>query len=309
MPPLESMLTLNALRAAPVALANWLGLSGRDESPTGRILLFHGTPQRDAAALERQLRWLKRRFSIVPLRSLVAAAKAGDALGSKVALTFDDGLRSNVAVAYRILHRLALPATFFVCPGLVDRGAWLWTHEACRRLARLEPAARRELATEWQAPAGVEAFVEWMKTLALAARRRVEARLHQATPSFVPTAAERGECDLASWQELRRLDPALVTIGSHTLSHAILPGVPADELEVEVRDSRRRLERGLERPVEFFSYPNGDHNADTDACVRRHYRAAVTSSFGWVCGGAAAHRLPRRVAPTGVLRLAREIYA
>ena len=309
MQPPDYMLTINALRAAPVALANWLGISGRDDSPVGRILLFHGTPQREAAALERQLRWLKRRFSIVPLRSLVAAAGGGGAVGSKVALTFDDGLRSNVAVAYPILHRLALPATFFVCPGLVDRGAWLWTHEARRRLARLEAGARRELAAEWQAPAGVDAFVEWMKTLGLGARRQVEARLHEAAPDFAPTAAEREEFDLASWQELRRLDPALVTIGSHSLTHAILPRVAPDELETEVRDSRRQLERGLERPVDLFAYPNGDHNAATDACVRKHYRAAVTTSLGWVRGGGAAHRLPRRVAPTGVLRLARKIYA
>jgi len=302
------MFTLGTLCSAPVALANWIGAARREETPSASILLYHGTPRRDAAALERQLRWLKRRFSIVPLRSIVAAAGNGGALSRKVALTFDDGLRSNVEVAYPILHKLAIPATFFVCPGLVDRASWLWTHEARSRLARLDAGARRELAAELGAPEEIEAFVEWMKKLDLAARRRVEARLRDATPRFAPTDAERDDFDLAGWEALRRLDPAIVTIGSHTLTHPILPGTPPADVESEVRDSRRLLERGLQRPVEFFAYPNGDHDAGAEVAVRKHYRAAVTVAHGWVRRGADAHRLPRLSAPRGVLRLARKIY-
>ena len=300
---------LRSVRALPGALANWAGFAGQDERPVARILLYHGTPLREGAALERELRWLKRRFQIVPLRAIVAAATNGGTLGSKVALTFDDGLRSNIEVAYPLLHRLAIPATFFVCPGLVDRARWLWTHETRRRLSRLSPAARRELALEWHAPGGIPEFVSWMKKLDSAMRQRIEARVREATPDFTPTAAEREEFDLADWKALRRLDPAIVTIGSHTLTHPILPGMPPAELEIEVRDSRRQLERSLERPVDTFAYPNGDLDPAADACVRKHYRAAVTTANGWVKRGTDAHLLPRLAAPTSVLKLARRIYA
>ena len=301
------MLSLNSLRAAPRAFGNWLGIAGGDERPAARILLFHGTPRREAAALERQLRFLKRRFDVVPLRTIVAAANNG-AVGRKVALTFDDGLRSNVEVAYPLLHRLALPATFFICPGLMDRGSWLWTHEMRRRLARLDDAARGELTGEWDAQGGIEPFVQWMKELDVPARKQVEQRVREATPRFAPTPAEREEYDLASWQDLRRLDPAVVAIGSHTLTHPILPGTAPAELECEVRDSRKLIEGGLQRPVDLFAYPNGDHNDAVAACVRKHYRAAVTASSGWIRRGADNHRLPRLAAPRGVLRLARRIY-
>src|SRR5918999_4818105 len=217
------MITLSAMRAAPFAFAAWAGLAGRDHEPSARILVYHGTPARDAAMLERQLRWLKGRFDIVPLSTLAAAAADKGAVGRMAALTFDDGLRSNLAVVYPILQKLGIPATFFVCPGLIDRASWLWTHETRRRLARLSAAARREFAQEWRAPGEIEPFVEWMKTLDLGARRRVEARLREATPRFAPTPAEREEFDLASWQELGGLDPALVAIGSHTLAHPIPP--------------------------------------------------------------------------------------
>jgi peptidoglycan/xylan/chitin deacetylase (PgdA/CDA1 family) len=301
------MTTLSALCAAPIALANWVGF-GRDEKPCARALLFHGTPRREAATLERQLRWLRRRFDIVPLHALARAAAAGE-VGRKLALTFDDGLRSNIEIAYPLLRSLGLPATFFVCPGLVDRGAWLWTHESRCRLARLDAAARSELAREYGAPAGIAAFVEWMKHLDLAERRRVEARLAAATPRFEPTAAERADFDLASWEELRALDPEIVTIGSHTLTHPVLPGTPPGELEREVGESREQLERRLGHSVDSFAYPNGDINAAAEACVRRHYTVAMTVERGVIRRGADACRLPRLAAPPGLLRLARRIYA
>jgi peptidoglycan/xylan/chitin deacetylase (PgdA/CDA1 family) len=291
----------------PIALANWIGF-GRDAKPCARVLLFHGTPGRDAAALGRQLRWLKRRFDIVPLRTLAAAAAAGD-VGRKLALTFDDGLRSNVTVAYPLLRHFGIPATFFVCPALVDQGAWIWTHETRCRLTRLDETARGELAHKQGAPAAVGALVEWMKRLDLAARRAFEAELAAATPRFAPTPAERDEFDLASWRELRALDPQIVAIGSHTLTHPILTGAPPGELEREVGGSRDLLERRLERSVDTFAYPNGDFSAATQACVRRHYAIALTGERGVIHRRADPLRLPRRVAPPGLLRLARRIYA
>ncbi len=191
----------------------------------------------------------------------------------------------------------------------MDRGKWLWTHETRRRLARLSPEARAELAGEWSAPAGIQELVAWMKTVDSGTRKRVEQRVSDATPDFVPSVQEREEHDLADWKALRRLDPGIITIGSHTLTHPILPGTTPDEMEAEVRDSRRQLERGLERPVDIFAYPNGDVDAASDACVRRHYRVALRADGGWVKRGADVHRLPRVSSPGGVLRLARRMYA
>ena len=100
-----------------------------------RILMYHGTPRRDAAALERQLGLVKLAFPVVPLDELLKKK----ARRARVALTFDDGLRSNVEVAYPILRKLGLAATFFVCPGLIERGQWLWNHEARGFLLASQP--------------------------------------------------------------------------------------------------------------------------------------------------------------------------
>jgi len=83
-----------------------------------RILMYHGTPLRAARDLERQFRFVARWGDVVPLAELANSPKGNG--GKRVALTFDDGLRTNVAVAYPILRKLGLHGTFFVCPGLID---------------------------------------------------------------------------------------------------------------------------------------------------------------------------------------------
>jgi len=291
-----------------LAAAYWTGITGKRlrASMSPRILMWHGISPRMAARFERELRFLRRNFEVVPLGALVNALAEGPAAtAGKVALTFDDGLRNNVTVAYPILKRLGMPATFYVCGQLAETRQWLWNHEMRQRLRRLEgPALSRLGRALGQGGADREGLIKWMKGLPLAERGRAEAKVRWATPRFVPTAEERVEFDVAGWDDLHSLDPRLVTIGSHSLTHPILPSLTAQELEREVGESRRRLEERLQRAVELFAYPNGDQNAAVRTCTRRHYRSAVISLPGEVKSGCDLHLLPREAAPPGALRLA-----
>jgi peptidoglycan/xylan/chitin deacetylase (PgdA/CDA1 family) len=270
-----------------------------------RILMYHGTPRADAAALERQLRIVSLAFPVLPLQELASGGKASR---PRVALTFDDGLRNNVEVAYPILRKLGLSATFFVCPGLIDGDQWLWNHEARQRLITLNAGELGELAASMGAPAEVEAFVEWMKGLDIALRRKVEARIREATPRFAPSEEQRHEFDLARWKELKALDPRVVTIGSHTMTHPILTSLTVDETDTEMRESRFALEKRLEREVSLFCYPNGNLNDGALASARRYYRSAVTVEPGTVKEEADRHQLPRFAAhPRGMKRLVRRM--
>ena len=268
------------------------------------ILMYHGTPLRDAAHLERQLRALGMLFNIVPLAELAKPRPNG----RRIALTFDDGLKSNVEVAYPILRKLGLQATFYVCPGLIESGGWLWNHEARQRLLSLPPQALAELAKSVGGPADVEALVQWMKELKLSARRQVEEEIRAATPDFRPTREQRDEFEIAGWGDLKKLDPRVVTIGSHTLSHPILTSLAPDEVDLELRESRTVLEHQLQREVKDFCYPNGDLDDDTVRVARRYYDSAVTVEPGSLDHDVDPHLMPRFSAhPRGTLRLARRL--
>lgn len=279
---------------APRAVSYWLGVGQRRMVEDGADLVFlcHGTPRATAERLERQLRYLRRAFRIVPLAAYAASIGAPRKPGRRrwAALVFDDGLRSNVTVAYPMLRALGVPAAFFVCPGLIEERCWLWTHEV-----------RRRLQFAGRAPGVIEALVERMKKLDYPRRLQVEAALRRATAGFVPSEADREAFDLADWRELRSLDPSLVTVGSHSMTHPILPSLDSAGIEAELRDSRRLIEAHLARPAEFFSYPNGDADERTLAGVRRHYRGAVRYQSATAID---PHQMPCTHLPRGVLSLA-----
>jgi len=88
---------------------------------------------------------------------------------------------------------------------------------------------------------------------------RAAARLgERAIPAFIFVTTDFiGRRFFARPEQLRRLDPGLVTVGSHGVSHRMLSSLTSDGIRRELRESRRRLEDILGRPVECLSVPGG----------------------------------------------------
>ncbi len=271
------------------------------------VLMLHGVggAELDADVFGEMVVYLKRHFRPLSLAALVAELDEPPLVARPaVVLTFDDGLANNVTVAYPILERHAVPAAFFVCPGLIDAGSWLWTHEVRARLAMLDEPTRRALAPELPT-CDVGVIVQHLKELAPTARAHGIEAVRAATPAFTPSAAQRQACDLADWAQLALLDPALVTIGSHSSSHDIMIGMDEARLEREVVGSKARIETMLGRKVEHFCYPNGDFDAAADARVRATYASALSTRVGLVPPLAPdRHALPRLAVPDDVSSLA-----
>ena len=288
-------------RVAPAA--HWLAyvsglstaLSKRQEC--ARILMFHGVDSDGAKVFASQIEYLAAHFDIVSLDAALERLRAqAPPARREVVLTFDDGLRNNYTVVYPILKRLGVPATYFVCPGLVESGRWLWNHDARERLRALTPAQRAVVCASITSPESeVEDILEWMKTLDPVRRGGVEDAIRSATPGFEPTSLQRERFDVMRWNELAALDPDLITIGSHTVTHPILTTLDHSALVFEIQESRRWLERRLGRAVEHFCYPSGAYNAAVIGCVRDCYRSAVAATEAGVVAGDdryCLHRIP-----------------
>jgi peptidoglycan/xylan/chitin deacetylase (PgdA/CDA1 family) len=179
---------------------------------------------------------------------------------------------------------------------LVEKEAWLWNHEVRCRLQTLSASVLTELSKALHASdASAEKVIEWMKTLPLQQRRQAEQTIKLATVQFKPTSAQHAAFDIMNWDDLLSLDPQLITIGSHTMSHPILTTLSAQEIETELTESRQRLEQRLQRAIEFFCYPNGSYDSQAYEVAKKTYRAAVTTENGVVGRrqGIDLHRLPR----------------
>jgi len=222
-----------------------------------------------------------------------------------VALTFDDGLRNNFKLAYPILKELNVPATFFVCPGLIDSGRWLWNHECRARLEWLSVKGRRLFAEEVESEsADAEAITRKLKYMPHFRRRQAEKQLAEATPDFAPTDRQHQNFDIMTWAELKALEPGLITIGGHSTNHEILTQLNSEQLEREVAQCRTWLERELGRPVNHFCYPDGAYNAQVISSVGCHFVSAVTTREGWVPAEPSLLELPRIAISLNVVDLA-----
>jgi peptidoglycan/xylan/chitin deacetylase (PgdA/CDA1 family) len=290
MPTLKSRVMPAVHRVAWAMGASTVRARGQ---PVMRILMFHsvGGDRYPEDVFRSQMEWLASRFRVVPLSEVVDRAAGGDAEPRReVALTFDDGLEEHARVVHPVLRRLGLPATFFLCPGRLGGGEWLWNQEARERMRSLGDEGVRGLFPGRGTYADV---LSWMETLPLAERRAAEARIRDATPGFDPAAPRYAGYRLMSWSEAEALDRSLVSVGSHTVTHAMLPALTAAEQDEELSESRRLLESRLGGTVDLFCYPNGETDAAVVARTRRHYRAAVTVEPGFVRPGADLHALPR----------------
>lgn len=107
-------------------------------------------------------------------------------------------------------------------------------------------------------------------------------------------ANEPGRLHL-DWGEVAALaaEP-LITIGSHTLSHAHLSRLTDADAAREIGASRERIAARIGESVDFFCYPSGDFGAREERLVREAgYRAAVSVAPGANCVGAPMHALHR----------------
>jgi peptidoglycan/xylan/chitin deacetylase (PgdA/CDA1 family) len=109
-------------------------------------------------------------------------------------------------------------------------------------------------------------------------------------PPFWPGAARTLGSD-----ELRALSATgLVTLGSHTTTHASLPDVAPEVRMRELCESRAWIEDLTGTAVDLFAYPFGHHDVPSEAAtVAAGYRAACTFTFGRVTAATPAVALPR----------------
>ena len=97
---------------------------------------------------------------------------------------------------------------------------------------------------------------------------------------FVFTTPIGKDTKLMTREQLRELQEAGMTIGSHTRTHPVLPDYHA-ALHNEVVMSRADIEEHLGRAPEFFAYPFGAWDAESAAWARTAgYRAARTYRGG-----------------------------
>ncbi|HZP65766.1 MAG TPA: polysaccharide deacetylase family protein [Rudaea sp.] len=132
--------------------------------------------------------------------------------------------------------------------------------------------------------------ISWIDTaLPLLRERRMVAE-------FFVTADYVGRPGMLSAEDLHTLAQAGMGIQSHGLSHRYLDELSLEELETELRTSKRRLEAMAGEPVSALALPGGrGGERELDAALKLGYVDLLNSEPGWNRGwtrGRYLQRLP-----------------
>ena len=112
---------------------------------------------------------------------------------------------------------------------------------------------------------------------------------------FVSTdAIDDGGSGFMTWDQIRELKNAGVTIGAHGAAHSHMGALSPDEIRADIERSVRRIEEELgERPA-LFSFPHGEMTlAARDAIAAAGFEAAFGQHSGVVNGALDRYMLPR----------------
>ncbi|MCX5662495.1 MAG: polysaccharide deacetylase family protein [Planctomycetota bacterium] len=259
-------------------------------------------------AFGEQVRWLASHCQVATvdeaLRSQALPA-TGPRPRPRVCITFDDGYADNHAAAAPILESAGLRASFYVTAGVVGTSDLLWHDRAVLAWQRLGDQAAAEafrdathsspLARPASGAWTLRDFMSAFKTLEPAERRRVLDALAKLGPRGLADADDEARHRLMSWEQVADLRRRGHEIGSHTVSHAMLPQLDDAELARELRASREAISAKIGHAIGGIAYPNGDCDGRVVAAVAAAgYDYGLTTRKGVAPARATLRREPGR---------------
>jgi peptidoglycan/xylan/chitin deacetylase (PgdA/CDA1 family)/glycosyltransferase involved in cell wall biosynthesis len=261
------------------------------------VLLYHGVVRTSETQLNdlhvsaerfrRQMNWMCQKFRPVSLRQVVAAMDGRALLPRRAVLvTFDDGYENNFTVALPILKQLNIRPTIFIPTEFIDERGAYWNEDLEARI-RDTGALGIPFQSRWLWLRNLQERRSAFKEISGVLKRADPAHRERLCEELQIQLSQGGEKDTSateqrcSWDQLIAMKREGVDIGSHTNSHALLPGLPLDEIRCELEDSKKQLELRLSAPVKAFAYPNGDWDSAVRELVEKTgYSCAFTTQPG-----------------------------
>lgn len=103
-----------------------------------------------------------------------------------------------------------------------------------------------------------------------------------------------GKPGYLTWEQMKAVQERAINIGSHTMTHANLTKLDAEELAKELQNSKAALEKGLGTRVDYIAYPHGGVNARVIAAARAAgYKGGNGTRVGLVSSGDNMYNLRR----------------
>lgn len=254
----------------------------------------------DARSFDSYIRFIAGSYNVLSFGEATLRLQAGTLPQAAACITFDDGYRDNATIAFPILKKYDVPATFFIATEFIGDGR-MWNDniiEAIRAENGPELNWQRYGLGHYSLRSNAERAHAINQILP-----RVKYLPHiercQLTKDIAQQYALSDKSNLMMTREqITQLNSCGMEIGGHTHSHPILSSLTEAEAEADIARGKIELESLLGKAVDVFAYPNGNTKRDlTDRDVnilgRLGYRAAATTDHGLASSNTNPYLIPR----------------
>lgn len=239
---------------------------------------------------ESQIKHLKKYYHVISLEEIIGRVLKSQSIKRCAAITFDDGFADNYYNAYPILKRNNLPATVFLTTGFIETGEIPWfikfrymfmkTKKTFLQVVIKEPKSFI-MKTDQQR---FKASKEIMQYL-----RKTPDKERVFWIDWLSEALEVKDFSelkglMLNWEQIREMSQNGFSFGSHTVNHPVLTQISFEQAEGEILQSKKLIEKELNKKVMTFAYPFGKNEHYSKeiktVLIKSGFQCAVSTESG-----------------------------
>ena len=276
-------------------------ISDGREFDTGAHHPFQIRPVLTRSVFDLHLRILKQSYDVVDLETGLARLTADPKSDRMVAITFDDGYRSFLEIAFPLLQAYGIPATVFLPTDFVGQKRFFWWDRLNQAVYLLQeqppdPSALGEILGESTASGllssradrlGAIRYLQELERTLIPLSDAKRDGMIAALEALLPqgSRARITPEPMLNWNQVRELSKRNVHFGSHTCSHLTFGVAAPAQVESELKASRAAIEDCLQKPATGFAFPYGadleSYRKAVPILRRRGYTHARTTAWAY----------------------------
>jgi len=255
-----------------------------------------------------QIEHLKKHYSILfPNELAEFVLKKKKFPKNCVTITFDDGYADNYLEALPILETFDAPALFYVCTGFLNSDQEKWDEQITQIfLDENNLPAKLEI--------NFKKNIEVFDTSSLETKTKTCNQIYKKLLDICPLERNKIISEMFDWaalknkarpqnramtnEELKKLSKSkFAVIGAHTNSHAKLSSLNFDDQFSEIEQSKKILEKIIDKKIKHFAYPFGtkkDYDKNTLLVLKQlGFELACSLYYGQIHSWTNRFEIPR----------------
>jgi len=214
-----------------------------------RVLAYHEVP--DPIAFEKQLRFLKAKYSIISISQLhnylYSKEKAYNLPKYPLLLTFDDGIYDLKENGFPLLKKHEITACVFVVTEAINSNREFWWDTVATKKAQ-----------EGKSKAEIRSYLNSLKKVPNRERRKVKEETAPVLGKQLTT------------EDLLNFEEANIQIGNHSHTHPMFNKCETEEIISELDNSKKCFKDWKVGTFEYFAYPNGNHSMKAEKILKEY---------------------------------------